>query len=350
MNQNKHFEMRYKKLTIEALLKSLFCGLIVAFGAIFVAGSVFWIVGTRKLLLVIGILCGLLVLVTGGAGAIFYSTKFKPTVTSNARRIDSLGLDERAITMIEYQNDDSVIATLQRNDALQALSGVDKKAIRFKFSNRLFIALSITAVFSIGMSVISSLSAAGLLPSMTEIVKQNQERPDYIPISYIVEEGGYIDGESDQLVLFGENAEPVVAVAEEGYSFEGWDDGYRKPTRTDKKIDHPLVLTAIFVPLDEEGEDDGDNGESGENGEAPGEEEGESDSGESGDNPGENSGGSGGDPTTRDKNFIIDGTENNDYKIHLPKAKEDIMEYLKENIDKLTEEERAIIEAYINIL
>ena len=350
MNQNKHFEMRYKKLTIEALLKSLFCGLIVAFGVVFVAGSVFWIVGTRKLLLVIGILCGLLVLVTGGAGAIFYFKKFQPTVISNARRIDSLGLDERAITMIEYQNDDSLIATLQRNDALQALSKVDKKAIRFKFSNQLLITLSITAVFSIGMSVVSSLSAAGLLPSMTEIVNQNQERPDYIPISYIVEEGGYIDGESEQLVLLGENAEPVVAVAEEGYSFEGWDDGYRKPTRTDKKIDHPLVLTAIFVPLDEDGEDDGDNGESGENGEAPGEEEGESDSGESGDNPGENSGGSGGDPSTRDKNFIIDGTETNDYKIHLPKAKEDIMEYLKENIDRLTEEERAIIEAYINIL
>lgn len=350
MNQNKHFEMRYKKLTVEAILKSLFCGLIAAFGAMFVTGAVFWIVGTRNLALVIGILCGLLVLVTGGAGAIFYFTKFKPTVNANARRIDSLGLHERAITMIEYQNDDSVIATLQRNDALQALSAVDKKQIRFRFSNKLFIALSITSVFSLAMSVISSLSAAGLLPSMTDIVKQNQERPEYIPISYIVEEGGYIDGESEQLVLLGESAEPVIAVAEEGYSFEGWDDGYRKPTRTDKKIDHPLVLTAIFVPLDEEGEDDGDTGESGENGEAPGEEEGEGDSGESGDNPGDNSGGNGGDPTSRDKNFIIDGTEANDYKIHLPKAKEDIIQYLKDNIDKLTEEERAIIEAYINIL
>ena len=350
MKQNKHFDMRYKKLTVEALLKSLFCGLLVAFGAIFVLGAVFWIIGTTNLALVIGVLCCTLLFITGLAGAIFYFTKFRPTVVSNARRIDSLGLHERVITMVDYQNDDSIMASLQREDAIKALSKVDKKSIRFHFNKKVFIALSITGVFSLGMCVVSALSAAGLLPSIIDIVKQSQEKTEYIPVSYFAEDGGIIEGDSEQLVLLGENADPVIAVPDEGYSFEGWDDGYRKPTRTDKEVDRPLVLTAIFLPLDEEGEDPGDSGESGENGEAPGEEEGDSgqsgDSGEEGDEPGE----SGGGETSRDKNFIIDATEKNDYKLHLPKAKEDIMEYLKENIDKLSEEERAIIEAYINIL
>ena len=350
MKENKHLDMRYKKLTVEALLKSLFCGLLVAFGVIFIMGAVFWITGIENLALVVLSLCIALVFVTLVAGAIFYIAKFHPTVTANARRIDSLGLHERIITMIDYQNDDSVMATLQRNDAMQALSKVDKKSIRFKFNNKLFVALSITGFFSIGISVISILSAAGLLPSASDIIKEVNDRPDYIPVSYFAEDGCTIEGETEQLVLLGENALPVIAIPDEGYSFEGWDDGYRKPTRNDKKIDCPLVLTAIFVPLDEDGEDEGDDGPSGENGDAPGEEEGNNgspgQSGEEGDNPGE----SGGGETSRDKNFIIDGTENNDYKLHLPKAKEDIMQYLKDNIDKLSEEERAIIEAYINIL
>ena len=349
MKENKHLDMRYQKLTVEALLKSLFCGLLVAFGVIFTMGAVFWIIGIENLTLVIGLLSAALVAVTFASATIFYFAKFRPTVISNARRIDSLGLHERIITMIEYQNDDSIMATLQRNDAMQALSQVDKKSIRFSFNKKLFVALSITGFFSLGIGVVSILSAAGLLPSGSEIVKQVNERPVYIPVTYFADDGGIIVGEDEQLVLPGENALPVIAVPDEGYSFEGWDDGYRKPTRNDKEIDCPLVLTAIFVPLDEEGDDTDDSGESGENGEAPGEEEGDKgdSSGESsGDNPGE----SGGGETSRDKNFIIDGTEDNDYKLHLPQAKEDIMEYLKENIDKLTEEERAIIEAYINIL
>ena len=352
MNQNNHFEMRYKKLTYEALIKALFCGLVVAFGVVSVLGVLFWIIGTTNVGLVIGLLCGSLVLVTGGTGAIFYYTKYRPTVQSNARRIDTLGLEERTVTMIEYRNDNSVMANMQRKDAIQALEKVNESSITFQFGKTMLTALAITASIGIAMMTLGLLSALGLLPSMDDIITERQERPEYIPISYIAEDGGYIEGETEQLILSGENADTVVAIPEEGYTFEGWDDGYKKPTRTDEKIDHPLVLTAIFLPIDEEGDDEGDPGESGENGEAPGEEEG--DNGESsnqGENPGDNPSESGGDPSSRDQNFIIDGTEDNDYKVILEEyAREDVIKFLKENIDRLTEEERAIIEAYINIL
>ena len=77
--------------------------------------------------------------------------------------------------------------------------------------------------------------------------------------------------------MLGENAEPVVAIPEDGYTFEGWDDGYKKPTRNDKEIDHPLVLVAIFLPIEDEGDDQGDEGPPDENGDQPGEQEGEGD-------------------------------------------------------------------------
>lgn len=349
MNQNNHSELRYARLTVEAVLKSLLCGLVAGFGAVFATGAIFWIIGTRNLALVIGLLLGALAFVTSVIGVILYFAKFRPTINSNAKRIDSLGLEERAITMIELQNDDSIMAQLQRNDALTALSTVNQASIKFNIGRKMIAVLSITATISIAMGTVSSLSAAGLIPNPSELIERN-EPPVYIPVSYEAEDGGRIEGETEQLVLMGESAETVVAIPDEGYSFEGWDDGYVKPTRTDENIDHPLVLIAIFLPLEEEDDEDMD-GEHGENGDAPGDEE--SDSGESpgqSDTPGDKPSDTGGDASVRDQNFIIDGTDKNDYKLHLPEAKEKIMELLKKSIDELTEEERAIIEAYINIL
>ena len=166
-----------------------------------------------------------------------------------------------------------------------------------------------------------------------------------------------IDGEHEQLVLMGEDAEAVIAIPDEGYTFEGWDDGYAKPSRQDKKIDHPLVITAIFAPIDgEDGEDPGDEGnQEGEEGESPTEQEGQGDQpGEEGE-PGEDEGedpsedaGNTGAGKYNKVNQIIDG--NTYYRELLDEYKEQIMELLKKNEDELTEEEKALIEAYINIV
>lgn len=351
MDQNKHFDMRYAKLTKEAVLKSLLCGAAVSFGAVFVLGTVLWFIGTDNIGLVLGILLGSLGAITVGASLVFYFAKFKPTVTSNARRIDSLGLEERVITMLELEGEDSVMANLQRNDAIKALKTVNEKEIRFKIGRNMIVTAALVAFFGLVMGTLSMLSAAGLLPSGLTLMTP-EKPPEYIVVSYFAEDGGYIEGETDQLVLMGENAEPVMAIPEEGYTFEGWDDGYKKPSRFDKEIDHPLVLMAIFLPIEEDGEDPGDDAESGENGEEPGEEEG--DQGESSDQPGEESddpsqpGDSGGGKYDK-ANQIIDGEKY--YREELEAYYRDkVMELLKKSVEELTEEERAIIEAYINIV
>ena len=115
------------------------------------------------------------------------------------------------------------------------------------------------------MTTVLALSESGIIPSGSTIIS-GDEFADYIPVSYIVDEGGYISGgEADQLVLPGEDADPVVAVPEDGWVFIGWDDDSTDPARHDKNITEPREYIAIFEPIEEE--EEGDESEGGEGGE-----------------------------------------------------------------------------------
>lgn len=67
-----------------------------------------------------------------------------------------------------------------------------------------------------------------------------------IKISYIATEGGYIFGTKEQSVVYGESGNTVRAVANKGYRFAGWSDGYDKISRTDS-LTEDTELTAIFI-------------------------------------------------------------------------------------------------------
>ena len=254
--------------------------------------------------------------------------------------------------MVEYRNDDSYIAKLQRSDAEAAVEKVDKKQIKLSFPRRMLIALAVCFVIGSSMTTVTALSDAGLMPGGDDIIDAiiPDEQEVYIAVTYVVEEGGYIEGEADQLVLLGENAEAVLAVAEDGYYFVGWDDGYKKPSRQDKKINEELVLTAIFELTEEEGDDNGD-GDGGE-GDQPG------DDGQKGDKPGpngpaddqegESSPNQAGGGKYDAYNQFKDGQTY--YREELEYYKELLKKHLEENGDTLTEEEKAIIEAYIGIV
>ena len=56
----------------------------------------------------------------------------------------------------------------------------------------------------------------------------------------------------------GENATPVVAVAEDGWIFVRWSDGGKTTQRTDYAVTADLVVTAIFEEIDEDGEGEED--------------------------------------------------------------------------------------------
>lgn len=346
MNPKEQF-LKYKsRFLLEGLSKSLMVSLSIGFVGAFIAALVTWFFSGHSFWFSILVFAGL----TAIALPILYFKKFKSSIVDKARSLDKVGLEERVITMVEYQDDDSCIVGLQRADAQQKLTEVSPSQVKIKLPRKMVLTTVLCAVFAVAMTVVSALSASGILMSGEELMDNIIPEPPvvYIAVSYIVEEGGYIEGEMDQLVAYGTNADPVMAMAEEGYAFVEWDDGRSDPSRADKKIIQEMVFTAVFAPIEEEGEG-GEGGDAAGNpmdGE-PGEEKGENQGGDGeADEEGEPSDSSGG--KYDEWNQIIDGKKY--YREFLEDYKERLIEQLEKDGDSLTEEERAIIEAYINLV
>lgn len=344
------FENHGKKLTAEAIVHSALCGFSVGFIATFIAAAALWFTPVDGLWICIGVF----VVVSLIASLLFYLIKFRPTDVKNARRLDSLGLQERLVTMVEYTNDDSYMASLQREDAKSALARLDAKSLKIIIPRAIVIALSICAFFGVGMTVINTLSENGVLLGGDKIISSaiEEQQTEYVSISYIIEDGGIIEGDEEQIIVKGTDAATVTAVADEGFVFKEWSDGYASPTRTDIEILEDVTFTAIFVELgDEEGDGDGEGGE-GEGEDAPQDAPSDSDeSGESGDS-------SEGDPNSDSLNGggnIMDPANriiNNDeyYRDVIERLAENAAERLENSDGSLSQEEIDIIKKYLGIV
>ena len=342
--KEKVFSKHYGKLRNESLIKSLLCGLAVGFTTSFATALATWIINDDFWwLALVAIAVG-----TAIATPIFYYAKFKPTAVSNARRIDGLGLEERLVTMVEYEADESDIARIQREDAKEKLSAFSPANIKLKLSKAIIWCLAVSFCVSGCMTTVTVLSEKGLLGSFDDFVDSivPDEPEVYVAVTYDVEEGGYIEGEADQLVLFGGAATPVEAIADEGYAFVEWSDGYSKPIRSDVKIEEELLLFAIFEPIGEgDNPGDQDGGDEGPDG-MPDEQGSPGDTGQpnpDSEDPGEMGGGK-----YSMENQIINGEIY--YRELLEGYRDDIRKYLEEHGSSLTEEQRKIIETYIGIV
>ena len=68
----------------------------------------------------------------------------------------------------------------------------------------------------------------------------------YYSVTYAAEEGGRIEGNAEQRVKAGENAEEVTAVPDAGYDFVKWSDGLTTATRRDNEVAKSFSVTAEF--------------------------------------------------------------------------------------------------------
>lgn len=300
MDKQKQSSGCYAALLRESLLRSVLSGAAVGAGAGFVAAAVLWITGA----LGIWLPCAVFVALTAAATPIFYVRVFRPTARSNARRIDRCGLEERAITMVEFEGDSSYMAQRQREDAAQKIAEMDAHSLRLTVPTVVTVLASVALVLCIGMSTVLGLARAGILPSGKDFIEGVLPEPEevLVEVTYIASEGGALEGNEVQIILLGGETEAVVAVPDEGYAFYMWDDGSKRPTRNEKNVTEDAVYTAIFMPLGDDGVGDSDGDVEGDG--APGDRPGQD--GQSGQQmPGQNISGAGG--QYLECNQVIDG-------------------------------------------
>ena len=243
MEPKKLLEKYYSRLAQESFLKSLLWGLVVGFSALLLSAIVCWYVGFKG----IWVCIVLFVAATAISTPLFYFCRFRPTIKQTARRVDSLGLEERLLTMTELEGDNSYIAVKQREDAVQALKKVNARLIKFVFSVSLVVTLAIVGVFGTGMTTYAALSEV----SGRDLIRQALEGPAaQYEVIYQVKGDGRIIGEERQVVTAGEKAQPVMAVADSDWVFVGWDDGNGNPLRLDTEINDDMVVYAVFEEMD----------------------------------------------------------------------------------------------------
>lgn len=344
MKANKYFEKHFSKLRTEALVRSLLAAMIIGFAVAFVVALATWFTSLNGLWISLAAFAAS----TAVATWIFYVKKYRPTAMNSARRLDRLGMEERLVTMVELENDESVMAQLQRQDAKKKLEELDAASVKIKIEKTTWITLAVSGVLGIAMMVVTALSAFGLLPGGWEVLEElSPDEPiKYVSVTYEAEDGGYIEGDAEQLIPIGSDSTPVVAVAEDGYEFQGWEDGYRRPSRSDGKIEEDVIFIAIFLPLEDEA-DDGDGEETQESDQEKPKDKPSQNGKPQDDNPDAPPSNSGG-GKYEEANQVIDGETY--YKEVLETYREMLKERLEAEGDQMSDEERAIIESYLGIV
>ena len=205
------------------------------------------------------------------------------------------------------------------------------------------------------MTTVSILGEHGMLPGGDELVDSFVEEAltEYVTITYIIEDGGVLDGDEAQIIVKGTDATEVTAVADDGYVFAGWNDGSVDPSRLDRGIAEDIVYVAMFMPLQ-----DGDGEEGEPSDEEPPEDPNDAPSNQEQQQPNDqndqnNSGEPPKDPSASGKyeanNQIIDG--NKFYRDQLEERyREEALDMLDDENSDLTDEEKELLKKYFGIL
>ncbi len=256
MDTKKLFEKYRARLVCEGILKSFLCGLIVAFAidAVFaLVTSVRYFTEIFKwwflVALGVGLVIGLIVAI------VLYFTVFRPDTKKIARRVDKLGLEERAITMLELEQDESYIAMRQRDDAKAKIKEANSKSMHFSIAKPLIIAVAVVCAVGVLSTTFNVLATFNVMDNPFD-----QYETVYVTVEYRVlnDNGGRIESGENGLIYSIEKGEsttnPVFAVADDGFEFLYWLDEMGNvlsewPERQEIEVNKDMVIYAAFGPL-----------------------------------------------------------------------------------------------------
>ena len=248
MSKESIFQKYYKKLAGEGLLKSFLLALTIALFVETVILLAFWFVGIKRYWLSAGISVGVFAALVPSLYFLF----FRPDTKAIAKRLDSLGLEERLLTMNELQNDESYIAMRQREDAKQALAKIDPKNVKIVLSKTLLVLLIVSFVCVGSMTTVTALANNGVISGGNDIINDKFNPENYYTVRYICkiyyqdminigiwddeDVGGMIEGADEQLIAAGESSEAVFALADPDWGFVQWGDGSDDPYRFEEVV------------------------------------------------------------------------------------------------------------------
>lgn len=264
MNFKKDFSALYKEYRKSAILKSLILATLISCSILFIVSFLFWMFDVKQFwiaFIVFGIFEIVIFLIT------FYF--FKPTDRKLSKKLDELGLQQRVVTMVQYQNDDSLMAKIQRNNAIEHINKVNKKLVKLVTPVVIIVLLFVSIISSATTTILAALSSNDVIPSGSKTII-----PSVISeyeVSYETIGEGFIEGDIFQIVTEGKNATPVLAVPEEGWAFNGWiiasPESYTSnanesdPYRIDEKVKANLVIYAQFIEVEDLSDEEGESGD-----------------------------------------------------------------------------------------
>ena len=177
--KNPLFQKHYKRLVLEGVINSALWGAFVGFGATFLVATLAWVFGFGGIVLPIAIGVGVGVI----TGVSCYFLRYRPDVHSVAARVDRLGLEERTITMLALEQEDSIIASLQRENAKESLQKVEHVKIKFRLPISVIVMAAVAFVLGTGMTTVSGLVEEGAVPPLAEIISPEDPLVDHISIT-----------------------------------------------------------------------------------------------------------------------------------------------------------------------
>ncbi len=318
MNTKEEFSKLYSRYLKKFYLKTSLVSLVISLAVLLVLSLSFWIIGS-KLYWISFVAFGVTLI---ASFVILYFTK-KPTEKEFYSSLEELGLEQRAITMYEYMNDDSLMAKIQRENAKTNIHSKDHKLLKITAPLALIITVAVVFALSLGTAIASGLSAYRIIPSAAQVINKNDdalEDKEY-EVTFEVIGDGYIDGDIFQIVKEGEDATGVYAEAEEGWFFYSWgvyDNRYDKvitddsnevaadhdPYREVKNVTKNVTYYAVFMEVPEDQESSDDPSDEQQENQAPQEPSNQQSSQPSQSDPG-SGGGAGG--KYEDYNQVIDG-------------------------------------------